>query len=242
MKINSMKLNTTTVLWIFLVMTLFVTEVAFAYPRTSSFLGSRGYTPPKHVVHTVQENESLWAIAEQFDVDFTKLAEINGLDNPDLIFPGSKLIIKIQVDGSILVMENEEPAIGSLPFNYTPQQVIVHVTLPNKDDVFAPENPGVSYEVKEAVLKPVRNTSSEPLIFKTFEKFVRWLSGSLGYSSDMTQARSQGSFDPPTGPTFLQSGSASANSLLKNIGVIAPFLDNYSSYITRTTSPPPKSL
>ena len=165
-----MKANSTVVFLVFLVMTLFITEVAFAYPRTSSFPGSVGYTQPKHVVHTVQENESLWAIAERFDVDFTKLAEINALDNPDLIFPGNKLIIKIQVDGSILVTENEKPVIGSLPFNYTPQQVIAHVTYPDKDNVFAPANPVVSYEVKEAVLKPIRRTSREPLIFRRSTK------------------------------------------------------------------------
>ena len=237
-----MKANSTLTFLIFLVMTLFITEVAFAYPRTSSFPGSVGYTQPKHVVHTVQKNESLWAIAERFDVDFTKLAEINALDNPDLIFPGNKLIIKIQVDGSILVTENEKPVIGSLPFNYTPQQVIAHVTYPDKDNVFAPANPVVSYEVKEAVLKPIRKTSREPLIFKTFEKFVRWLSGSLGYSSDMTQARGQASFDPPTGQTFLHSGSMSINALSRSGDEIVPFLDNYSSYISGTTSPPPKSL
>jgi len=131
---------------------------------------------------------------------------------------------------------------GSLPFNYTPRQVIAHVTLPSKDDVFAPANPMVSYEVKEAVLEPIRKTSREPLVFKTFEKFVRWLSGSLGYSNDMTQARSHGSFDPPTSPTYLSSSSLFINALLNGEYEIAPFIDNYSSYITRTTSPPPKSL
>jgi LysM repeat protein len=237
-----MKANSTILFLVFLVMTLFITEVAFAYPRTSSFPGNHGYTQPRQVVHTVEENESLWAIAKRFDVDFTKLAEINGLDNPDLIFPGSKLVIKIQVDGSIMVMDSEEPATGSLPFNYTPRQVIAHVVLPNKDDVFAPANPMVSYEVKEAVLEPVRRTSREPLIFKTFEKFVRWLSGSLGYSSDMTQARGHGSFDPPTGQTFLHSGSMSINALFRNGDELAPFLDKFSSHIADTASPPPKSL
>ena len=139
-------------------------------------------------------------------------------------------------------MDNDRPAMGSLPFNYTPRQVIAHVVLPNKDDLFGPENPSVSYEVKKAVLEPVRRTSREPLIFKTFEKFVRWLSGSLGYSSDMTQARGQASFDPPTGQTFLHSGGASINAMLRNGDEIAPFLDNFSSHIADTVSPPPKSL
>ena len=236
-----MKANSTLTFLVFLLMTLFITEFAFAYPRSSDIQGSRTYTQSNHITHTVQKNESLWAIARQFDVDFTRLAEINGLNNPDLIFPGNKLMIKIQDDGSILVGDKLE-APKNIPFNYTPRQVIAHVTHPDPNDVFAPSNPTVTYEVKEAVLEPVQKTFKEPLIFKTFEKFVRWLSSSLGYSSDLTQARSHGSFDPPTGPTFLHSGSPSTNSLLKYTGAIAPFLDSFSSHIADTASPPPKSL
>ena len=236
-----MKANSTLTFLVFLLMTLFITEFAFAYPRSSDIQGSRTYTQSNHITHTVQKNESLWAIAKQFDVDFARLAEINGLNNPDLIFPGNKLMIKIQDDGSILVGDKLE-APKNIPFNYTPRQVIAHVTHPDPNDVFAPSNPTVTYEVKEAVLKPIQKTFKEPLIFKTFEKFVRWLSSSLGYSSDLTQARSHGSFDPPTGPTFLHSGSPSTNSLLKNTGAIAPFLDSFSSHIADTASPPPKSL
>ena len=236
-----MRINSTITILVFLLMTLFITEFAFAYPRSSDIQGSRTYTQSNHITHTVQKNESLWAIAKQFDVDFTRLAEINGLNNPDLIFPGNKLMIKIQDDGSILVGDKLE-APKNIPFNYTPRQVIAHVTHPDPNDVFAPSNPTVTYEVKEAVLKPIQKTFKEPLIFKTFEKFVRWLSSSLGYSSDLTQARSHGSFDPPTGPTFLHSGSPSTNSLLKNTGAIAPFLDKFSSHKADTASPPPKSL
>ena len=240
-----MKANSTIVFLVFLVMTLFVTEVVFAYSRVGGFSGSfqgYDYTQPRQVIHTVEKNESLWQIAKQFDVDFTKLAEVNGLDNPDLIFPGNKLIIKIQVDGSILVLNKEEPANYAIPFNFTPQKAIAHVVLPDKSDVFAPENPVVSYEVTEAILQPLRENLRGPLVFKSFEKFVRWLSGSLGYSSDMTQARGQASFDPPTGQTFLHSGSMSVNGLLQGGEEIAPFLDNFTPHITGTTSPPPKSL
>lgn len=237
-----MKAKPTIILLVFLVMAFFAAEITFAYPGASSFPGSRSYTSSRQVVHTVQKDESLWTIAKQFDVDFTSLAEINGLNNPDLIFPGNKLIIKIQVDGSIMVMDNEEPANGSLPFNYIPPQVIAQVTYPDKDDVFAPANPVVSYEVKEAVVKPVSKRFKKPLIFKTFEKFVRWLSGSLGYSSDMTQARGQASFDPPTGPTYLHSNTIDANGLLKNIGVVTLLLNRFSSHIQDTSSPPPKLL
>ena len=91
----------------FLLMTLFIAESALAVSRTDFFQGSLNYKSSKPIIHTVQENESLWQIAREFDVDFRQLAIINGLNNPDMIFPGTKLIIKIQDDGSILVMEKE---------------------------------------------------------------------------------------------------------------------------------------
>ena len=225
----------------FLLMPLFITEFSFANSRMEVFQGSLAYKPI-YIIHTVQKNESIWKIAKRFDVDFTKLVKRNVLDNPDLIFPGNKLIVKIQEDGSILVMPNQKPEIGTLPFNYIPEQIVAHVTLPNKEDVFAPENPSVSYEVKAAVIKPVRQTIKEPLVFKTFEKFVRWLSSSLGYSSDMIQTRGQASFDPPTSPTYLHSNILNIDATGGNGSELIAFLDNYSSHITSTTSPPPKSL
>ena len=230
----------------FLLMPLFITEFSFANSRMEVFQGSLTYKPSNHIIHTVQKNESLWKIAKRFDVDFTKLVTSNDLDNPDLIYPGKKLKVKCRKDGyiiaSFLEKANQKPAMGTLPFNYTPEQVVAHVTLPNKEDVFAPENPSVSYEVKAAVLEPVRKTIKEPLVFKTFEKFVRWLSSSLGYSSDMIQTRGQASFDPPTSPTYLHSNSLHVDATGGNGSELAPFLDNYSSHITSATSPPPKSL
>ena len=236
-----MKANSTLTFLIFLMMTMFVTEFAFAYSRSAGIRGSRTYTQSNHITHTVQKNESLWEIAKQFDVDFAKLAEINGLNNPDLIFPGNKLVITIQGDGSIVVGNKVDPA-QSLPFNYTPRQVIAHVSLPDPSDIFSPSNPTVSYEVKEAVLEPIQKTFKDPLIFKTFEKFVRWLSSSLGFPSDMTQARSHASFDPPTSPTYLNSDVVTIYASGSNGDQIAPFRDIFSSYITAPTSPPPKSL
>jgi len=237
-----MKAISTPIIFVYLLMTLFISESAFAVTRTDLFQGSINYNPSKHIIHTVQENESLWQIARNFDVDFRQLAKINGLNNPDMIFPGNKLVIKIQDDGSILVMEKEGIVTGILPFNYTPAKTIAHVSLPNKDDPFAPENPSVSYEVKAPVLKPVEQTVKETLVFKTFEKFVQWLSSSLGYPTDMTKARGQASFDPPTSPTYLNSETLHADTASGKESELAVFIDNFSSHITSTTSPPPKSL
>ena len=237
-----MRLNLITVNLLLLLLTLSVAEFAFAYSRTDLAQGSLAYKSSNPIIHTVQEDESLWKIAKKFDVDFKKLAAINAIEDPDLIFPGSKLIIKIQEDGSILVKNKEEALANSMPFNFTPRQVIAHVTLPDPNDVFAPPNPTVSYEVKEAVLKPVQKTLEKPLVFKTFEKFVRWLSSSLGYPSDMTQARGQASFDPPTSPTYLHSEILNVDVSKREGSDVASFLDSFSSHIVETASPPPKSL
>jgi LysM repeat protein len=231
---------------IFLLIPLFITEFSFANSRMEIFQGSVAYKLSNYINHIVRKNDSVTQIAQQCNWDPKKLALINGLDNPDLIYPGKILKVKCRKDGSIIASflekANQKPKRGTLPFNYTPKHIVAHVTLPNKEDVFAPENPSVSYEVKEAVLEPVRKTLKEPLIFKTFEKFVRWLSSSLGYSSDMIQTNGQASFDPPTSPTYLHSNNLHVDATGGNGIELAAFLDNYSSHITSATSPPPKSL
>ena len=225
-----------------MVMALFITDTAFSYSRTGGFPSGYATTQPQQIIHIVEKNESLWQIAKQFDVDFIKLAEINGLDNPDLIFPGNKLVIKIQVDGSILVVNKEDPVENIMPFGFTPREAVAHVVYPDKGDVFSPENPTVSYEVPESISRQQHKTSKQPLVFKNFANFLRWFSAQLGYPSDMTQARGQASFDSPASPTFLNSGSTSLNGLLQSADGIASFRDNFSSHISGTTSPPPKSL
>ena len=231
---------------IFLLIPLFITEFSFANSRMEIFQGSVAYKLSNYINHIVRKNDSVTQIAQQCNWDPKKLALINGLDNPDLIYPGKILKVKCRKDGSIIASflekANQKPKMGTLPFNYTPKHIVAHVTLPNKEDVFAPENPSVSYEVKEAVLEPVRKTLKEPLIFKTFEKFVRWLSSSLGYSSDMIQTNGQASFDPPTSPTYLHSETLHINTSSEKESELAVFIDNFSSHITRPTSPPPKSL
>ena len=43
--------------------------------------------------YTVEPGDNLSAIGEQFGVDYLEIARINGIDNPDLIFPGQVLRI-----------------------------------------------------------------------------------------------------------------------------------------------------
>ena len=44
-----------------------------------------------HRTHTVVKGDTLAAIAERHGVDRSTLAELNQIDNPDLIYPGQVL-------------------------------------------------------------------------------------------------------------------------------------------------------
>lgn len=50
-------------------------------------------TPPGPTTYIVQLNDTLWDIAEQFDVDIVLLMEVNGITKPDEIFVGQTLTI-----------------------------------------------------------------------------------------------------------------------------------------------------
>ena len=65
-----MRLNLITANLLLLLLTLSVVEFAFAYSRTDLAQGSLAYKSSNPIIHTVQEDESLWKIAKKFDVDF----------------------------------------------------------------------------------------------------------------------------------------------------------------------------
>ncbi|SDZ15529.1 5'-nucleotidase C-terminal domain-containing protein [Tindallia californiensis] len=46
----------------------------------------------EHEIHVVQEGEVLWRIAEQHRTTWETLAEINELNNPNVIFPGQEIL------------------------------------------------------------------------------------------------------------------------------------------------------
>lgn len=58
----------------------------------SMVLGSNVFAASE--VYTVKEGDVLWKIASMYDTTWEKLAEINKLDNPNLIFPGQELMLE----------------------------------------------------------------------------------------------------------------------------------------------------
>ncbi|SFI09985.1 5'-nucleotidase [Tindallia magadiensis] len=49
----------------------------------------------EYEIHIVLKDEVLWRIAEQYKTSWENLAEINGLDNPHVIFPGQEILYPI---------------------------------------------------------------------------------------------------------------------------------------------------
>ncbi len=45
------------------------------------------------VIYTVQPGDSLWTIAKHFDTTIQRILMVNDIENPDLIYPGQKLLI-----------------------------------------------------------------------------------------------------------------------------------------------------
>ncbi len=58
--------------------------------------------------YTVVQGDVLWKIAKKYDTTWEKLAEINELKNPNLIFPGQKIMIKKEEKAEVVVKPEEK--------------------------------------------------------------------------------------------------------------------------------------
>lgn len=47
-----------------------------------------------NTIYTVQKGDTLWAIAQKYDTTVAKLAQVNGIKNANLIYPGQKIKIE----------------------------------------------------------------------------------------------------------------------------------------------------
>lgn len=207
----------------------------------SSGLDSWGKESPRQalktreIIHTVRENESLWEIAKYFGIDPVVLAKLNNLENPDLIFPGSKLAIQVQSDFSLRVTSIRE---GAGPGFKDNKQIVLQVTQPSVEDIFAPENPLV--EMTETISGPRRSESDYSIVFKTFFDFVEWLVGDKNIFKP-TKAASSPNFDPSSNGPYTISSRFDIPHILSGGMSIETRADHYQSHISGSLSPPPKA-
>jgi len=229
------KFSSKFLLFYFLVGVLFPAQ-AFTYSKAIDTFGNQSKSTSiktRKIIYTIKENESLWQIAKYFGIDPVLLAELNRLKNPDLIYPGSKLNIQIQDDFSLRVSEAEET------HQQKSKQVIIYVTEPSQNDIFAPENPLV--EVKETISGPRRSESDNSIVFKTLFEFVEWL---VGKDKNFTthKAASPSNFDPPTSTPYNLTSGMNIHHALGDGRIILSSTICFKSRIPNVVSPPPKSL
>ena len=95
-----------------------------------------------------------------------KIAKINGLKNPNLIFPGDKLTIYIQDDFSIRVVR---AGAQTLPVNLDSMEAVAHVVYPAESKLFAPENPTAIFEIPATVSRSRSENSKQSFVFRSFQ-------------------------------------------------------------------------
>ncbi len=64
------------------------------YPGQVLTISGGGASAPQQTVYTVQPGDTLSGIAAAYGTTYQRLAAVNGISNPNLIFPGQQIVIK----------------------------------------------------------------------------------------------------------------------------------------------------
>ncbi|MBM7622821.1 LysM peptidoglycan-binding domain-containing protein [Sporohalobacter salinus] len=54
-------------------------------------------SPPEAIIYTVQPNDTLYSIAQEYGTQIDTIIEFNYISNPDLIKPGQKLVVPVSL-------------------------------------------------------------------------------------------------------------------------------------------------
>ncbi len=195
----------------------------------------KGLSQRSDIVHVVQRNENLWKIAQRFDVHLNQLIRLNGIKNPNLIFPGEKLLIEVREDNSVVVKLDASMA---EPIR---TEVRVRVTYPDRNDIFSPEVPVAVYEKKESPRFQNPSRSEVPIkVFQNVLEFVEWLSAELGFP---VPAKATGAHQTDSGsaPIFLASPANPIPGVPNNWHPFNVSNSFFKSLALDSLSPPPKS-
>ena len=60
---------------------------------TRCYARGKSYVHPNLVLYVVQKGDTLWEIARRYQTTVPLLADLNNIENADLIYPGQKLLI-----------------------------------------------------------------------------------------------------------------------------------------------------
>ena len=184
--------------------------------------------------HTVQDNENLTVIGKKYNTSANRIADLNKLVNPNLVIRGQELKVEF--------LENKSIRVGpaALPPKSFPQgrKIIEHVVYPDKNDLFAPSNPVVTYEIVEADFPRPDESLGQSKTFKSWMSFIKWLQGS-DYSKQTKGAGTDRVNPSPTTP-YMVSSVSDSDTAFNNYLSVPDSQALFDSYFPDALSPPPK--
>lgn len=105
-------------------------------PQTLGSVSSKS-SPDEIIEYEVKSGESLWSIAEKFDISLNTILWTNGLTENSTVQPGQKLTI-LPVSG-LLYSVNPGDTISELSQTYgvDPEEIVRYNHLENEEDIYA---------------------------------------------------------------------------------------------------------
>jgi LysM repeat protein len=237
-----MKTNKTFIPLAILLVTFMVTSEANNFVYASSdydraleeFYAERSESSKVTKTHSVKKGETLLGIALKKGTRVSTFAALNNIQNPNHIWVGQELRY-IDYSGDSVKMG---PVVSTSKVFPQGRKIISHVIVPDKDDVFAPANPGVVYEIVEMITAP-KDAVGQIKVFQSLMDFFKWLDGS-DYSKQTKGSGSQQRVDPSSSSPYMVSSKFNPDTVFNGYLSINSDHTFFDSYLPDTASPPPK--
>jgi len=183
--------------------------------------------------HSVEKGETLLGIAVKKGTKVSVFTALNNIQDPNHIWVGQELRY-IDYSGNSVKMG---PVVSTSKVFPQGRKIIEHVIVPDKDDIFAPANPGVVYEVVEMITAP-KDPVGQIKVFQSLMAFFKWLDGS-DYSKQTKGSGTQQRVDPSSSSPYMVSSKFNLDTVFNDSLSIDSDHTFFDSYLPDTASPPP---
>ena len=237
-----MKTNKTFIPLAILLVTFMVTGEANNFVYASSdydraleqFYAEQSESSQVTKVHSVEKGETLLGIAAKKGTRVSVFTALNNIQDPNHIWVGQELRY-IDYSGDHVKMR---PVFSTSKVFPQGRKIIEHVIVPDKDDIFAPANPRVLYEVVEMITAP-KEPMGQIKAFQSLMAFFKWLDGS-DYSKQTKGSGTQQRVDPSSSSPYMVSSKFNLDTVFNDSLSINSDHTFFDSYLPDTSSPPPK--
>ena len=237
-----MKINKTFIPLAILLVTFMVTGEANNFVYASSdydrdleqFYAEQSKSSQTTKTHSVTKGETLLGIALKKGTRVSAFTALNNIQNPNHIWVGQELRY-IDYSGDSVKMG---PVVSTSKVFPQGRKIFSHVIVPDRDDMFAPENPKIVYEVVEMITTP-KEPVAQIKVFQSLMAFFKWLDGS-DYSKQTKGSGTQQRVDPSSSSPYMVSSKFNFDTVFNDSLSINSDHTFFDSYFPDTSSPPPK--